>query len=273
MRYWFYLIFGLLCHCRSDVSKQIPQLTRAKADFLANVDMLLDLEVLQKKLDSAGISPDDIFAYCRQSQAQTRKVLLIKALYEGMQNYLQEENPNYWLAIMYNLDRFAENIFIFKEKKHQSFMDIGSGNGEKPYAALCLGFAKAYGLEYSDSLVKISRQSLQSLIKRQQMEIIHADALQTDPKLYQTIDFIYMYSPIKNHQKQAQLYHRVMQNMHEGAILLEMRMVYRQELETLSGYKIPELMDLVVKKEKGKYYYARHFVGGRKEWYELKKNE
>jgi 16S rRNA G966 N2-methylase RsmD len=249
----------------------MPHLSAEKARFLANLDMLADLETLHQQLDSAKITADDVFAYCRQSQAQARKVLLIKALYAGIENYLQEENPNYWLAIMYNLDRFAENILTFKEKKHQSFIDIGSGNGEKPYAALCLGFEKAYGLEYSDSLVKISRQSLQSFVKRQQMEIIHADALKINPQLYQSIDFIYMYSPIKDHQLQAKLCAQVMENMHEGAILLEMRMVYRQELQAITGYQIPELMDLAIQKIGGKFYYARHFIGGKKEWYELKK--
>jgi 16S rRNA G966 N2-methylase RsmD len=271
MKYFLKFVCLFLLSCHPNSSPSLPRLSAEKADFLANLDMLVDLEVLHQKLDSAKITLDDVFAYCQQSQAQTRKVLLIKALYFGVENYLQEENPNYWLAIMYNLDRFAESILTFKEKKHRSFIDIGSGNGEKPYAALCLGFEKAYALEYSDSLVKISRQSLSSFVQRKQMEIIHADALQISPQLYQSIDFIYMYSPIKDHQLQAKLYAQVMENMHEGAILLEMRMVYRRELQALSGYQIPELMDLTIQKSKGKFYYARHFMGGKKEWYELKK--
>lgn len=137
-------------------------------------------------------------------------------------------------------------------------MDVGSGNGEKPFAALCLGSEKSYGVEYSGRLVEISKQFLGTLAEKKKVQIIGQDALEVDDSVYQQVDFIYMYSPIKDHELMASLFYKIMQTMQEGDILVEVRMVYRPQLSEISGWEIPELSSLILKKEQGKFYYARY---------------
>lgn len=251
-------------------SSEKIEISSFKLDFLQKIDLSQSPEEVWKKIDSAKINAYEIYLYCLKSQALMRKTRLIEAVAFGMENNLDEENPKYWLAIMYNLERFTELINTFKEPDYQTFIDIGSGNGEKPYAALCLGFQKAYGLEYSKKLVNLSQNFLKPFMQENKAEIIAGDALQVDGKIYQKIDFIYMYSPIKDNQKMAELCHKVMQNMHEGAILMEMRLVYGRELSQISGLAIPQQMDIVLKKQQGKFYYAQYHKG-EKEWREVKK--
>jgi hypothetical protein len=107
---------------------------------------------------------------------------------------------------------------------------------------------------------------LKDFIQSKQIEIILGDALQTKNNFYQLIDFIYLYSPIKNHQIMAQLFDKILRNVKEGAILMEMRFVYRKELIKISGYQFPEMMNLILKKEKGKLYYAKYGLGEKK-WF------
>jgi 16S rRNA G966 N2-methylase RsmD len=261
------IAFGLIACQKSSKKGEIDHL---KLDFLQKIDLSQSPETVWKKLDSAKINAYEIYQYCLESQALMRKTRLIESIAYGMENNLEEENPEYWLAIMYNLERFTELINTFKEPTHQTFIDIGSGNGEKPYAALCLGFTKAYGLEYSQKLVKISQDFLKPFIQKNKADIIAGDALRVDGKVYQKIDFIYMYSPIKNHQKMAELCHKVMQNMPEGAILMEMRLVYGRELRRVTGLEIPEQMDMVLKKQQGKFYVAQ-YRNSEKEWKEVKR--
>lgn len=259
---YFYFKLWLIVFLNACQSKQGNE----KQNFLETIDIALSNEDLHARLVSAKISLKDIYAYCQKSQALQRKTKLISAAYLKVENYLEENNPEYWLAIMYDLQRFCEAIAVFKEAQHKTFIDIGSGNGEKPFGALCMGFEKSYGLEYSENLVKISQNVLKDFIQSKKIEIILGDALQTKNNFYQQIDFIYLYSPIKNHQIMAQLFDKILRNVKEGAILMEMRFVYRKELINISGYQFPEMMNLILKKEKGKLYYAKYGLGEKK-WF------
>lgn len=265
-------LFLLNCHEEAQHKNNLPKKkSEAKDDFLKSINTEQSLDVIKAQLDSANIGLSEVYEYCRkQFRADYRKSRLIAAVFYDAQNYLEEENPEYWLAIMYDLQRFSEQISLLKQPEHRSFLDVGSGNGEKPYAALCLGFEKSYGIEYSKPLVKISQNLLAPFIQTQQIEIIGEDALKVPDNFYQKIDFIYFYSPIKDHQLMAQLFYRTLQNLKEGGRLLEMRFVYQPQLCALSGLAFPELSSLVIKKEKGKYYYAQ-YSNSQIDWFLLEK--
>jgi SAM-dependent methyltransferase len=265
----YYLIFISLfaligCHF---TEKESPD--RTKAYFLATADISLGNEVIQNQMDSLKVSLLDVYKFCQKKDVTfEQKNKFINCVYDKVENYLQEENPAYWMGVLYDLKKFNEVVRIFKEPHHKTFLDVGSGNGEKPYSALCLGFEKSYGIEYSERLVKISRRSLQEFVQLNKIEIIHQDALKAAPEFYAQIDFIYLYSPIKDNKVMAELFHKILQQLKEGALLLELRFVYARELREISGLNFPELSDITLKKENNRLYYARYH-DNHKEWIAL----
>jgi hypothetical protein len=65
-----------------------------------------------------------------------------------------------------------------------------------------------------------------------------------------------MYSPIKDDELAAKLFKRVIDNMKEGAILLEVRCVYIREVRKITGLNFPNLKSwIAVKKKDGKFFY------------------
>lgn len=241
-----------------------------------NYDFLLTLlesdispKSLSQKLDSLDYDAKAIYKICQTIENDTFKMRLTSAIFHKVENYMQENNQEYWAAILYDLERFAEYVRLLKTKKHKSFLDVGSANGEKLFAALCLGFDEVYGIEYSSELVKISQTFFKIFGNKAQIKL--HDALTIKGNYYQNPDFIYMYSPIRNNQKMAKLYYKIMQNMKENTILLEVRMVYIKELKELSKLNFPKIMGhFILKKQNGAFYYL--IYGQKKKvWHKLEK--
>lgn len=224
---------------------------------------------LSEKLDSLQYNADSVYKICQNIRNDTFKMKLVSAVFHTVENYMQENNQEYWAAILYDLERFAQYVQLLKTSEHQTFLDVGSANGEKLFASLCLGFEKAYGIEYSPELVKISQKFFKNISDK--TEITLHDALTIEGAYYQKPDFIYMYSPIRNPQKMAKLYHKIMQNMKEKTILIEVRMVYMQALKELTSINFPEITGhFIIKKQNDKFYYLR-YGQGKQIWNELKR--
>lgn len=245
-------------------------LSSDKKRFLEKFDLTYPL--IDRQLDSLQVTAEEVFHFCRESKELERKTRLISAICGSQKNYLKEKDNKYWLGALYRMEDFTEKIHYLKKSNHRSFIDIGSGNGEKTYAALCLGFENSFGLEYSDSLVQLSRSFLAPFLQKKISKIYHQDALKTSPGFYGQFDFLYLYSPIKNEDTMATLFYRLMLEMKENAILLEVRMVYRESLQKISGLGIPNLQDLALTKKEGKFYYALiHRPSRRLSWFLLDK--
>ncbi len=249
------LLYGALA-CLLLCCEKTESPAEIKTKFLSNISLKTPNQVLQKQMDSLKVSLLDIYNYCQKSQDSAYKNKVITCIYGKVDNYLQEEKPEYEQGILYDLNKFNAVLMNFKAPQHKTFLDVGSGNGEKLYASLCWGFTKSVGLEYSKKLVQISQNALQEFIQQKQIDIIHADALKIQPEIYQEIDVVYLFSPIKDNKIMAQLTEKILKNMKEGALLLEMRFGYHKELSKSMGLNFPKLTDIVLKKQQGKYYYA-----------------
>ena len=128
------LLYSLLaCLCLSCERTESP--TEIKTKFLAKTTLQIPNEVLQKQMDSLKVSLLDVYNYCQKSQDVSYKSKFITCIYGKVDNYLQEEKPEYEQGILYDLNKFNEVLRNFKEDKHTSFLDVGSGNGEKIYAS------------------------------------------------------------------------------------------------------------------------------------------
>lgn len=230
--------------------------TEIKTKFLAKIELKTPNEVLQRQMDSLKVSLMDIYKYCQSNSQMALKSKVITCIYGKVDNYLQEEKPEYEQGILYDLNKFNAVLLNFKEPQHKTFLDVGSGNGEKLYAALCWGFEKSVGLEYSKKLVQISQNALQEFMQNKKIDIIHADALKTSPEIYQNMDVIYLFSPIKDNKIMAQLTENILKNMKNGALLLEMRFAYHKELSKRLQLTLPATADIAIKKEGDKFYYT-----------------
>ncbi|EAY24213.1 class I SAM-dependent methyltransferase [Microscilla marina] len=229
---------------------------------------------LSQKLDSLQIGAWQVYQHCRQKKPLlARKLRLISAVCQKAGNRINSLDTSYWGGILYRMKPFVELIQVLKEPQHHTFVDVGSGNGEKLYAALCLGFDHSEGLEYDSTLVSMSRHYWQPMIKRQKMSIRWGNALTIAANYYQQFDFIYLYSPIRKHVPMARLFYTLMQQLKEGGVLLEVRMVYAQALRKVSGYDIPNLMGtFALKKQGGRLYYVR-YSNTTKDWILLEKKK
>ena len=183
----------------------------------------------------------------------------------------QQPNPEYWGGILYNMAFFVDVMQRVKSPHHQVFMDVGSGNGEKLFGALCLGFKQAIGIEYNPALVKMSQQNFPALHQQHIIKTYEGDALKIEGSSFKQADFIYLYSPIKNTDKMARLLERVVVNMKDGTTLLEVNAFYMDAWKKLSHLRLPVLQGgwLAIKKEKGQYFLAQTFYESGAAWQPL----
>jgi 16S rRNA G966 N2-methylase RsmD len=258
---YLFVLLGLIS-CERQTAQQLKKeqpslLSKDKKIFLDSININITTHEFRYQLDSAAISLKDLVYYCQQSKNIAHTIGLVQLVCAGMENNLEEQNHEYWAGILYDLRRFYENIAILKSEKQKIFMDIGSGNGEKLFTALCLGFERAIGIEYSDSLVNIANRNLHLFTLENKIQNIHADAFQVAPQLYQQADFIYLYSPIKDNMQMAKLAQKILQEMKNGALLMEVRFVYGEELEKLTQWQFPPFGGtLVIKKQDDEFYFA-----------------
>jgi 16S rRNA G966 N2-methylase RsmD len=267
---WCACILGLWA-CQSGGNHHAKEPLSAQAKFLQKKVWVEDDSLLSQQLDSLQIGAWQAYQYCQQNRDQARKLRLISAICQKADNHINSLDTSYWGGILYRMKPFVEVVQKLKESQHKRFIDVGSGNGEKLFAALCLGFAQSEGLEYDSTLVDISQQYWQTMIKRQKMKIKLGNALTIAPNYYQQFDFIYLYSPIRKHVPMARLFYTLMQQLKEGGVLLEVRMVYMDALRKVSGYDMPNLMGtFAIKKQGGKLYYVRYNEAD-KDWILLEK--
>jgi SAM-dependent methyltransferase len=264
------ILFSCLLACLCLSCERIETPADIKAKFLAKTDLQTPNAVIQKQMDSLKVSLSDIYNYCLKSKDFAYKSKFITCIYGKVENYLQEDNPEYSKAVLYDLNKFSDVMRSFKTPEHKTFLDVGSGNGEKVYAALCWGFEKSYGLEYSQKLVQISQHALQEFIQQKKIDIVLADALKTSPDIYKDKDVIYLFAPIKDNRLMAQLAEKILQNMKNGAVLLEMSFDYSKELRKRTKLAFPDMPDIAIKKENDKFYYTSP-QSTEKDWKELVK--
>jgi len=234
------------------------KISKEKESFLDKVDLLRYPDEIQLDLAAFDISLPDLQAYCIKKDSAEREAGLITAMASGFYNHLSEGNSDYWGGILYDMESYVSIVKRLKSEHHQTFMDIGSGNGEKIYAALCLGFQKGFGLEYAPELVEISKNFLAPYTADSTIKIQLGDALQIEGGYYAQADFLYMYSPIKSHETMAVLYERVMKNMKNGAILLEVRFVYAKEIKERTKLNFPAFSGVfAIEKINNQFYYLQ----------------
>ncbi|TAF67008.1 MAG: class I SAM-dependent methyltransferase [Cytophagales bacterium] len=225
-----------------------------KREFFRQADIFANDTKLKEKIKKLQITDREVSEYARKINDVMMRAKLIAAVYSDYDFNDKPAKEEFWAAIRYNLVNFVQVVATVREDTHKTFMDIGSGNGEKLFAAYCLGFDKAYGLEYSKESFEASQKNLANF--KDVIEIVQADALKIDKSFFQKADFLYLYSPIKDNELMATLFKRAMDNMKEGAVLLEVRMVYVNELRKVSKLKFPLIKSWVaVKKKEGKFYY------------------
>ncbi|MCS6796345.1 MAG: methyltransferase domain-containing protein [Raineya sp.] len=245
------IIFSFAC-------KETPPITQKTANhkdtFFRQARIFFNADFLRKEIQKLGINEREIVEFCRVVDDAALRSKFAAAVFSQKTYNKTPAKEEFWAAIRFNLPRFVETIMLLKEPEQKTFMDIGSGNGEKLFTALCLGFEKAYGLEYSPQSVAESKENLKNF--SQEIEITQGDALQIEGSFFQKADFLYMYSPIKDNQLAAKLFKRVLDNMKDGAIFLEVRCVYIDEVRKLTRLNFPPLKSwIAVKKQDGKFYY------------------
>ncbi len=239
--------------------------------FLKKEDLYRYPEKLTTRLDSANLNHRQIYDFCQKISDSNVKMLLATAVYQKIDNYTNENKVEYWASILFDLERFGEYIEVVRTPEQRSFMDVGSANGEKLYAALCLGFEKVYGIEYAPELIEISHDFLKPYKNEGKVSLRLADALAVEGEYYAQADLIYMYSPIKDHLPMAKLYHKILQNMRNGAVLIEVRMVYSKELREISQLNFPDMMGLFAVRRQGNDYEYLTYDSYRKNWHKLEK--
>lgn len=213
----------------------------------------------------------DVFKLCNQYELDFNVITrMVRGVYfQPNANYEKKYPETEWYLSRLPLAEFAQVLYYHKESYHKSFLDVGSGNGDKVYTALCMGFEKGYGVEYEKKLNDVALEALQPMIEKKLADIKLGDATKLSDDYFAKMDFIYMYCPlILNQPEQAKLMLRILKNMRDNSFVYEAGFVYAQDLKKLGiqmdvddGYR----GYLSVKKEKGKYYY-KIFI---KEWKEM----
>jgi 16S rRNA G966 N2-methylase RsmD len=251
-------LLGLLLCTYLFSCKETPPITQKvtfnKDTFFRQAKIFFNPDFLRKEIAKLNITEREIVEFCRVIDDAALRSKFAAAVFSQKTYNKTPAKEEFWAAIRFNLARFIETVMILKEPQQKVFMDIGSGNGEKLFTALCLGFEKAYGLEYSPESVAESKENLKNFA--QEIEITQGDALEIDGNFFQKADFLYMYSPIKDNKLAAKLFKRVLDNMKEGAIFLEVRCVYIDEVRKLTKLNFPALKSwIAIKKQDGKFYY------------------
>ncbi len=270
------LFISLFCwQCEQTSAQKVDKNTektpenQAQKQFLRSMTVLSDEETLNKALDSLKLTPQNLYEYCLTIQDPLVKARLIKSVFLNNKRNADAAKDNFWADIRYNLYEFTDLIQLLREDR-RIFLDIGCGSGQKLYGALCMGFDKTFGIEYSEKSFNYVKDYMKDFIAKGKTEVRLGDALAVDNAYYAQADFLYTYSPMKDNNMMATLFKKVMDSMKDGAVFLEVRMVYFKELKEKIGYKVPQHRGFfAIKKENGKYYYKTIF--NKDDWEELEK--
>ena len=97
------------------------------------------------------------------------------------------------------------------EANGDKFLDVGSGIGTKVLLAERLFSLDAYGIEYDETMAAYANAD--------DRRTLCWDALDAGADGYEVPDIIWLYRPFRDGFKQAQLEHRIFENMKPGAII------------------------------------------------------
>lgn len=121
--------------------------------------------------------------------------------------------------------QFAAGRMLEKPLEDVSFIDVGSGIGEKlMWAQEFCEFVNVTGIEYNAWTHSIA---VERLGHRPNMTLIHGDAFEHD---FSTYDVIYMYCPISREEVMAQLWWHIYQTAKPGALILDTLTPYMREV-------------------------------------------
>ncbi|HAI74767.1 MAG TPA: hypothetical protein DCM08_00840 [Microscillaceae bacterium] len=247
----------LLVQCREADNRSSAKGEDALKAFFNTVNLLADEEGLKDYLVKNKLDKMAVYEQLRKIDDPLMRARFIKAVYLTAKNNNQKAaKDEFWADIRYDIYDFMRLMQKLRESNSKTFLDIGCGSGQKLYAALCMGFEKVVGIEYSEESYGYAIDFLAPFIKNNLVEITKGDALKIEDEFYSKADFLYTYSPMKDDKLMAQLFQRVMKNMKNGAIFLEVRMVYVDELRELTGYKVPyERGFFAIKKIDGEFFF------------------
>lgn len=247
----------LLVQCREADNRSSAKGEDALKVFFNTVNLLADEEGLKDYLVKNKLDKMAVYEQLRKVDDPLMRARFIKAVYLTAKNNNQKAaKDEFWADIRYDIYDFMRLMQKLREPSSKTFLDIGCGSGQKLYATLCMGFEKVVGIEYSEESYGYAIDFLAPFIKNNLVEITKGDALKIDDEFYSKADFLYTYSPMKDDKLMAQLFQRVMKNMKNGAIFLEVRMVYVDELRELTGYKVPyERGFFAIKKIDGEFFF------------------
>ncbi|HAI76552.1 MAG TPA: hypothetical protein DCM08_09925 [Microscillaceae bacterium] len=230
---------------------------------------LSDADKLKSILDAEKLDAYGVYKSLKgQDLDYTVLSRFVRAIYVDVNREYERKHKLEWYLSRLPLVEFATVLYYLKENNHKTFMDIGSGNGDKLFMALLMGFDKVYGVEYETKLHTSAMQALKSLVDNKVCDLREGDATKLGDEYYAQADFIYMYCPlILNKPVQAKLMLRLIKNMRDNTMIYEAGFVYPKELSELIKTKFDDGYRgfLAVKKENGKYYY-RYFIS---QWEEL----
>ncbi|MCS6821773.1 MAG: class I SAM-dependent methyltransferase [Microscillaceae bacterium] len=242
-----------------------PEKLKTSENLFATAKLLSDAGKTLKILKKDGLNEYDVYQQCIKNDLDFSLVArFVRAVYlEPNNNYQKKYPQTEWYLERLPLTEFLQILFFYKEDYHKTFMDIGSGNGDKLYAAMCVGFDKAFGIEYEKKLHEVAVEALPNMVAKKKIELRLGDATKMDKSYYQQADFIYMYCPlILFKEKQAELTYNLLKNMRNNTLIYEAGFVYAEYLKKYvtnlniqDGYKGA----IAFKKENDKYFY-RGFI-------------
>jgi hypothetical protein len=261
MKYLYLFLWIAIVACQSP---QVPDKLDKGEKIFEFAQFLSKPELIQAELSKNKIDATAIIDACRKNNLDySIACRFVRAVYDQPNKNYQKRHPKTeWYLERLPLLEFAQVLYYYKEPYHKTFMDVGSGNGDKLYTALCMGFEKSYGVEYEKKLHEVAIEALQPVIDKGFIEAQEGDATKLGNDYYQKADFLYMYCPlILNKPEQAKLLHRILKNMRDNTLVYEAGFVYAKEFNQLNPTGIDNGYRgfAAFKKEKGKYF-KRTFI-------------
>ncbi len=269
-----FIFLTFLCtNCQNNnaqTNNKNPNQPKGESVILNASKILSSPEKISEEFKKMNWGSYRAYEFCKDNELDfTMATRFVRGIYHEPNKRYKEKHPETeWFLERLPLTEFAQILYYYKEPHHKTFMDVGSGNGDKLLMAMCYGFSGAYGVEYEKKLHDSAEDALKEMTKKKLIEIQHGDATKLPVSYFQQADFLYMFCPlVLDKMRQAELMMGIVENMREGTLVYEAGFMYAKEFNYLfdmpveNGYR----GFFAVKKEKGKYYF-RIFVKGWEEF-------
>ncbi len=263
MRFLLLIFFGIfVSNCQTqNVQKQS---NLSSSSFLEVSQTLSSPEKISKEFEKLNWGDFRVYEFCKSNDLDyTIASRFVRGVYYNPNKRYKDKYPKTeWFLERLPLVEFAQILYYHKEPHHRTFMDVGSGNGDKLLMAMCQGFSGAYGVEYEEKLHLSAKEALPEMVKKELIEIQHGDATKLPASYFQKADFLYMFCPlVLDKPRQAVLLMNILENMRDNTIVYEAGFMYAKEFNLLFNTPIGNDYRgfFAVKKENGKYYF-RFFV-------------